>query len=260
MFVKIHVTLLRRTHSMRATVLRATAPPRLASRLVRQCSSASEVAALRRELEQVRRDLAKANERAAVAAAAAAAPAAAAAATAEKSYFVGASGSEYTPELKFWDPHRDAAPPVLPVFRLMDDLGQLVPGAEAVPALNREESLAMLVTMMRTQEFDKIFLDAQRQGRVPFYLTSRGEEAAAVGSAAALHPTDWMLPQYREMGALFWRGFSFEEVANQLVANSKDTAHGRQLGMQYAPCPPGWRSHLGPHPHRAFGTPLHAAR
>jgi len=85
--------------------------------------------------------------------------------------------------------------------------------------------------MMRTQEFDKIFLDAQRQGRVPFYLTSRGEEAAAVGSAAALHPTDWMLPQYREMGALFWRGFSFEEVANQLVANSKDTAHGRQLGM-----------------------------
>jgi len=85
--------------------------------------------------------------------------------------------------------------------------------------------------MMRTQEFDKVFLDSQRQGRVPFYLTSRGEEAAAVGSAAALHPTDWMLPQYREMGAMFWRGFSFADVANQLVANRDDSAHGRQLGM-----------------------------
>ena len=89
----------------------------------------------------------------------------------------------------------------------------------------------MMVTMMRTQEFDKVFLESQRQGRIPFYLTSRGEEAASVGSAAALHPTDWMLPQYREMGAMFWRGFTFEDVANQLVGNRRDSAHGRQLGM-----------------------------
>ena len=33
-----------------------------------------------------------------------------------------------------------------------------------------------MVTMVRVSEFDKIYLDAQRQGRISFYMTSRGEE------------------------------------------------------------------------------------
>ena len=35
----------------------------------------------------------------------------------------------------------------------------------------------MMTVMIRVNEFDKIFLDAQRQGRISFYMTSRGEEA-----------------------------------------------------------------------------------
>ena len=62
----------------------------------------------------------------------------------------------------------------------------------------------------------KVFNDAQRQGRISFYMTSRGEEACSVASAMALQPTDWMWPQYRELGAYFWRGLTFEQVANQL--------------------------------------------
>ena len=198
-----------------------------AARLLRRpCSTALSLrnAALQRELDAARRELAEAK-------ALSASKAKGMEEQREKSYFVGAFGSAYTPELRFWDPRSDAMPQTLPVFRLIDDLGKLVPGAEAVPALSREEALAMMQTMVRVQEFDKVFLESQRQGRIPFYLTSRGEEAASVGSAAALHPTDWMLPQYREMGAMFWRGFSFADVANQLVANGHDTAHGRQLGL-----------------------------
>ena len=65
----------------------------------------------------------------------ASAAAAALAASGERSHFVGARGT-YTPELKFWDPSVDEATPrVLPVFRLLDDLGNVVPGAEpAMPA------------------------------------------------------------------------------------------------------------------------------
>ena len=153
--------------------------------------------------------------------------------------FVGAKGGVYTPQLRFWE-SSDPVPPILPVFRLMDDLGRIVPGAENVPTLSREEALALMSTMVQVQEFDKVFLESQRQGRIPFYLTSRGEEAASVGSAAALSLADWMLPQYREMGAMFWRGFSFEDVANQLVANGRDSAHGRQLGMHLG----SWSKHV----------------
>lgn len=97
----------------------------------------------------------------------------------------------------------------------------------------------MMVTMVQVSEFDKIFLDAQRQGRISFYMTSRGEEAASVGSAAALQPTDSVLPQYRELGVFFWRGMSFDDVANQLCSNALDPAHGRcaasPLGHLVAP-------------------------
>ena len=194
---------------------------RVGSRLPQEhsCSTLAEQnEALQRELERLRHELDSVKKLSAT--------------TGERSVFVGAKGV-YTADMKFYDPNTDVTPTVLPVFRLMDDVGRIVPDAApgAVPNLSREEALAMMATMVRVQEFDKVFLDAQRQGRVPFYLTSRGEEAASVGSAAALNPDDWMLPQYREMGAMFWRGFSFEEVANQLVANGEDTAHGRQLGM-----------------------------
>ena len=39
--------------------------------------------------------------------------------------------------------------------------------------------------MVRVSEFDKVFNDAQRQGRLSFYFTNRGEEAVAVGSTPA---------------------------------------------------------------------------
>lgn len=85
--------------------------------------------------------------------------------------------------------------------------------------------------MVRVSEFDKVFNDAQRQGRISFYLTGRGEEACSVASAAALSDEDYILPQYRELGAAFWRGFTFEDTANQLCSNSLDPAKGRQLPL-----------------------------
>ena len=137
----------------------------------------------------------------------------------EKSKFVGAQG-DYTPELKFWYPDIDNTPPVLPCFRLIDNPGRAVDGAEAaLPALEQDMALAIIHTMIRVNEFEKIFNDAQRQGRISFFMTSRGEEACAVGSAAALPRTDRVLPQYREMGVFFWRGFSFQDVADQLCSN-----------------------------------------
>ena len=85
--------------------------------------------------------------------------------------------------------------------------------------------------MVRVSEFDKVFNDAQRQGRISFYMTSRGEEACSVVSAAALEESDFILPQYREIGAAFWRGLTFQETADQLCANGRDPAKGRQLPL-----------------------------
>jgi Dehydrogenase E1 component len=41
-------------------------------------------------------------------------------------------------------------------------------------------------------------------------MTSTGEEATQIASAAALHAEDEVFGQYREPGVLMWRGFSLQ--------------------------------------------------
>ncbi len=48
----------------------------------------------------------------------------------------------------------------------------------------------MYKTMTLLTMLDKIMYEAQRQGRISFYLTNHGEVAAQVGSAAAFNPKD----------------------------------------------------------------------
>ena len=62
------------------------------------------------------------------------------------------------------------------------------------------------------------------QGRFSFFMTSNGEEATAIGSAAALSPEDHVFSQYREHGVLLYRGFSFHDMANQVPAACKSRA------------------------------------
>ena len=80
---------------------------------------------------------------------------------------------------------------------------------------------------------DIIMFDAQRQGRIPFYMVSAGEEGIAVGSAAALNASDVIFSQYREAGVFKQRGFSSEDFMNQLFANKHDSGRGRNMPVHY---------------------------
>jgi 2-oxoisovalerate dehydrogenase E1 component alpha subunit len=148
---------------------------------------------------------------------------------AEYSLFSGAR-SRYTSSPHFYTPHADSLPPSMPCFRLVDDEGQPVDGA-VLPDLPTVTLLRMMRTMISVSEFDKVFQDAQRQGRLSFYFTNRGEEACSVGSGAAQREDAWIWPQYRELGATFWRGGTVEECADQCCHNLRDPTKGRQLPM-----------------------------
>lgn len=47
-------------------------------------------------------------------------------------------------------------------------------------------------------------------------MTSNGEEATTVGSAAALDPEDTVFTQYREQGVFLYRGFTLQQMADQV--------------------------------------------
>ena len=82
--------------------------------------------------------------------------------------------------------------------------------------------------MFRLKEMDDVLLNAQRQGRISFYLTCRGEEAITIGAAAALGSNqDILLTQYREQGLFLWRGFTLEQFTSQNMSNDLDLGKGR---------------------------------
>jgi len=83
--------------------------------------------------------------------------------------------------------------------------------------------------MCLTRHMDERMITLQRQGTISFALSTRGEEACAVASAAALSNDDWMQYQYREAGIVFWRGLSPQQYIHQMFGNAKDILHGRQM-------------------------------
>lgn len=117
-------------------------------------------------------------------------------------------------------------------YRVLDDNGQTISGSR-FQEVSKEVAIKMYSDMVTLQVMDTIFYEAQRQGRISFYLTSNGEEAINVASAAALTMDDIVFPQYREPGVLLWRGFTLQEFANQCFGNMLDYGKGRQMPIHY---------------------------
>ena len=120
----------------------------------------------------------------------------------------------------------------IPMLQILQPDGSLHVQADT-PDIAKETATRMLDVMQYIRILDERMVGAQRQGRISFYLASTGEEAAAVASAAALSENDMIMSQYREQGALAWRGYRTEQFMNQLFSNEKDPNKGRQMPIHY---------------------------
>ncbi|HEU4319030.1 MAG TPA: pyruvate dehydrogenase (acetyl-transferring) E1 component subunit alpha [Acidimicrobiia bacterium] len=73
-----------------------------------------------------------------------------------------------------------------------------------------EEMRALYSDMVEARTYDTKSMAMQRQGRLATYAPFRGQEAAQIGAAAALHDDDWVVATYRD-AALNWRaGYPWE--------------------------------------------------
>jgi 2-oxoisovalerate dehydrogenase E1 component alpha subunit len=122
----------------------------------------------------------------------------------------------------------------IPTFQVIDDEGNLAPSYALDATVVTKDLLNRIYkVMIEVQEFDQLYYDLQRQGNISFYMTNTGEEGLQVATAAALDINDWIIPQYRELGALFWRGFSIQQASHQLYSNAKDLGQGKQMPVHY---------------------------
>src|SRR5215468_8292596 len=117
------------------------------------------------------------------------------------------------------------------VVRVLRDDGSLDPAHD--PKLEPADVVAVYRAMVRVRLLDERLVALQRQGRIGFHIGSQGEEAAILGSAAALRENDWIFPCYREFGAALWRGMPLQRYIDNMFGNADDPAKGRQMPDHY---------------------------
>lgn len=71
-------------------------------------------------------------------------------------------------------------------------------------------SLRLYRAMVFARAYDRKSMALQRQGRLATYAPFEGQEAAQVGSAAALEPDDWLVATYRDAAAMWMQGYPLE--------------------------------------------------
>lgn len=121
----------------------------------------------------------------------------------------------------------------MPTYRVLDQDGNVVDKEAHSPDITDEEAVNLYKDMVTVSVMDIIMFDAQRQGRISFYMVSAGEEGIAVGSASALSPDDPIFAQYRETGIFQHRGFTMDDFMAQLFATKNDPGKGRNMPVHY---------------------------
>ena len=96
-----------------------------------------------------------------------------------------------------------------PLLQVLDPQGQAIAEPPAIPAGDLRR---LFRHMLEMRLLDQRMLSLQRQGRIGFYGTATGQEAAVTGSAYAWRDTDWVFPALREMGVSRWRGTTLTEI------------------------------------------------
>ncbi len=120
----------------------------------------------------------------------------------------------------------------IPELRILDQDGVTYPNAD-LPDIDQALATKIYQSLAFHRVLDERMVASQRQGRLSFYMTALGEEATSVGGAAGLKPQDMIMMQYREQGALIYRGFDLKDLMNQLFSNAGDLGKGRQMPIHY---------------------------
>ncbi|OMJ23970.1 2-oxoisovalerate dehydrogenase subunit alpha, mitochondrial [Smittium culicis] len=119
----------------------------------------------------------------------------------------------------------------IPMYSVMDQDG-IIKDKKNAPDLPKDLILSTYKNMLTINSMDQILYEAQRQGRISFYMTSFGEEAVA-GLTLALNDQDNIFSQYRESVVFLQRGSSIEELMNQCFSNHLGHGKGRQMPIHY---------------------------
>ncbi len=110
-------------------------------------------------------------------------------------------------------------------YQLLDEQGTL--DASLLPAterLSEKEIKGFYESMVLIRTFDEKALNLQRAGRLGTYASIQGQEAIQVACAAALQPSDWLFPAFRETGLSILRGHPMKALYQYWAGDERGSA------------------------------------
>ena len=119
--------------------------------------------------------------------------------------------------------------PVDPIAAMVNEEGVLTFEAEQAANVTDERLRELYRMMVVCRRLDQEGLNLQRQGELGLWGPFAGHEAAQVGAALALLPTDWIFPYYRDFAMAVCRGI---DPANMMTV-FRGLAHGAWNPYQY---------------------------
>jgi len=116
--------------------------------------------------------------------------------------------------------------PQSPIERLsiLDSEGNLDTALE--PKLAADDLKRLYRAMVLGRRLDERMLKLQRQGRIGTFAPIKGQEAAQIGSAFTLRSADWLVPSFRETGAMLWRGWPIEKLLSLYAGRLEGSSPG----------------------------------
>lgn len=96
------------------------------------------------------------------------------------------------------------------MLQILDQNGKLVE-ADLEPKIKKATLMKMYETMVLGRVTDTKALQFQRQGRMLTYAPNHGQEAAQIGSIAAMNDDDWLVLAFRELNSMLYKGVTLKQ-------------------------------------------------
>lgn len=97
------------------------------------------------------------------------------------------------------------------MFQIIDNNGKIV-NTKWKPDLSDEKLVKAYKDMLFARKADQMAISFQRQGRMYTYPPNYGQEAISGALALIMREDDWLVPAFRELGAMLAKGASLKEL------------------------------------------------
>lgn len=96
------------------------------------------------------------------------------------------------------------------MLQVLDQNGKLVE-ADLEPKISKTTLMKMYETIVLGRVTDTKAIQFQRQGRMLTYAPNHGQEAAQIGSIAAMNDEDWLVLAFRELNSMLYKGVTLKQ-------------------------------------------------